>query len=88
MPSLTPVTEGAQTLAPHAEGAETLAALAEGSESLTVSLPLVFHYQYLWPSALTYPSSSTWPGLYGDTYGGRLTTRSEDTKTLTPLQEA
>lgn len=96
MPSLTPVTEGSETLAALTEGSETLTVFSEGTETLTalaegVEIPDVTH-PALYPSAaLTYPSAAgTYPspGLFVAGSGKHLTALGEGTETLTPFGEA
>lgn len=73
MPSLRPLTEGAETLSPLAEGAETLRALAEGTETLAVLVEGVFASEGgtypvapvgspTFPGSVTYPGPSRFPG--------------------------
>lgn len=92
MPSLTPVSEAAESLGPVSEAAETLGAVAEGGETLSAFAELRRAYQYLYPGqgvpGQTLVGAVIRPGLYGNVVGHALGAMAERTETLTPLQES
>ena len=87
MPDLQPLNPGTETLTAVAVGTETLGLIAVGTETLGPLDTDYYGFQYLLPDDVTYPSATTYPGIYGEIVGLALTSLPEGGETLTPLME-
>jgi hypothetical protein len=85
--NLTPLTEATELLTPQSETPETLTPRAEVTETLTLMGEIIRSTEFLHAGPNTYPSATTWPGLYGQITGHAFGLLNETTEVLTPLVE-
>lgn len=85
--TLTPLTEATELLTPRAETAETLTPRTELTETLGLMGEIIRSSEFLHAGPSTYPSATTWPGMYGQITGHAFGLLNETTEVLTPLVE-